>query len=62
LNELKTKHINKKIIMKQTTYSDGQVFFLVVLRMAIGWFILYQGLVKYFDPSWSAAGYLLSSK
>jgi thiosulfate dehydrogenase (quinone) large subunit len=46
----------------KTTYSDGQVFFLVVLRMAIGWFILYQGLVKYFDPSWSAAGYLLSSK
>jgi thiosulfate dehydrogenase (quinone) large subunit len=46
----------------KTTYSDGQVFFLVVLRMAIGWYILYQGLVKYFDPSWSAEGYLMASK
>lgn len=48
--------------MKHVTYSNGQVLFLVALRMAIGWYILYQGMVKYFDPSWSAEGYLLSSK
>lgn len=48
--------------MKQLSYSNSQVTFLVLLRMAIGWYILYQGLVKYFDPSWTAAGYLMSSE
>jgi thiosulfate dehydrogenase (quinone) large subunit len=48
--------------MKHLTYSNGQILFLVALRMAIGWYILYQGMVKYFDPGWSAEGYLLSSQ
>lgn len=48
--------------MKHLSYSNGQVAFLVALRMAIGWYILYQGLVKYFDPSWSAEAFLLSSQ
>lgn len=35
---------------------------LVILRMAIGWHFLYEGLIKVFNPGWSAAGYLLDSK
>ncbi|MBI2431846.1 MAG: DoxX family protein [Candidatus Hydrogenedentes bacterium] len=35
---------------------------LVVLRMAIGWHFLYEGLVKLADPQWTSAGYLLGSR
>lgn len=31
------------------------------LRIAIGWHFLYEGLVKLFAPSWTAAGYLRSA-
>ena len=35
---------------------------IVLLRIAIGWHFLYEGLTKLFDPSWTAAGYLRSSQ
>ena len=35
-------------------------FFL--LRIAIGWQFLYEGIVKLFDPTWSSASYLAGSK
>ncbi len=35
---------------------------LVVLRVAIGWHFLYEGIVKIMNPNWSSAGYLLDSK
>ncbi|HUU29295.1 MAG TPA: DoxX family protein [archaeon] len=35
---------------------------LVLLRLAIGWHFLYEGLVKLYDPNWSSAGYLAESK
>ena len=34
---------------------------LTILRVAIGWHFLYEGLVKLLDPGWSAAGYLESA-
>jgi uncharacterized membrane protein YphA (DoxX/SURF4 family) len=34
---------------------------LSILRIAIGWHFLYEGLTKLFDPSWSAAGFLQSA-
>jgi len=34
---------------------------LTILRVAIGWHFLYEGLVKLFDPEWTAAGYLESA-
>ncbi len=34
---------------------------LTVLRVAIGWHFLYEGLVKLFDPAWTSAGYLQSA-
>lgn len=41
---------------------DTRAFFLVALRVAIGWHFLYEGLVKLFTPSWTSSGYLLDSK
>ncbi|MDH5399802.1 MAG: DoxX family protein [Cyclobacteriaceae bacterium] len=43
-------------------YSGGQRFFLVALRIFIGWHFLYEGLLKLFNPGWSAKGYLLSAE
>ncbi len=39
-----------------------QTTWLVLLRVAIGWHFLYEGLVKVFNPSWSPFGYLMDSK
>ena len=35
---------------------------LAALRIALGWLMLYAGLVKVFNPNWSAAGYLQNAK
>lgn len=43
-------------------YSSFQLFTLVLLRVAIGWHFLYEGIVKLFTPSWSAAEYLSMSR
>jgi len=40
----------------------SQVFFLVALRIAVGWHFLYEGLVKVTSPSWTSSGYLIDSK
>jgi thiosulfate dehydrogenase (quinone) large subunit len=42
--------------------NNTQVFFLVALRLAIGWHFLYEGLVKIFSPGWTSSGYLMDSK
>ncbi len=44
------------------TYSTIQLFWLVVLRVFIGWYFLYEGLAKVFSPKWTAYGYLMDSK
>lgn len=49
-----TKNIN--------TYSRQQLTLLVILRVLIGWHLLYEGIVKLWNPDWSAAGYLRDSK
>jgi thiosulfate dehydrogenase [quinone] large subunit len=43
------------------TYTKAQISWLVVLRVAIGWHFLYEGLVKLMNPNWSSVGYLLDS-
>jgi len=35
---------------------------LLTLRIFIGWHFLYEGIIKWTDPEWSAAGFLKSSK
>lgn len=42
-------------------YSKWQLIALVLLRVAIGWHFLYEGLVKLINPNWSSVGYLLDS-
>jgi len=43
-------------------YSNFQAFFLVGLRILLGWYFLYEGVTKLANPDWSAVGYLMDSK
>ncbi len=46
----------------QPFYSGSQLSLLVILRIAIGWHFLFEGLTKVLSPGWSSIGYLLDSK
>ena len=41
--------------------SSTQKTGLVILRVFIGWHFLYEGLIKWSDPEWSAAGFLTTA-
>ena len=43
-------------------YTGTQKFWLVILRMAVGWHFLYEGLSKLTNPNWSSVAYLLDSE
>ncbi len=43
-------------------YTGSQLSLLVILRIAIGWHFLFEGLTKIFNPGWSSIGYLLDSQ
>lgn len=43
-------------------YTNYQLTALTVLRVLIGWHFLYEGVVKYADPSWSSAAYLKNAQ
>ena len=43
-------------------YSNAQLTVLILLRLAIGWHFLYEGIAKLFTPDWSSASYLDSSR
>jgi len=47
---------------KMSHYSRPQLFWLVALRVFIGWYFLYEGLSKAFSTNWTAFGYLKDSK
>ncbi|MEA3461830.1 MAG: DoxX family protein [Bacteroidota bacterium] len=49
-------------MIKDTDYSKWQFWSLVILRVAIGWHFLYEGIVKLLNPNWSSLGYLMDSK
>jgi thiosulfate dehydrogenase [quinone] large subunit len=51
----------KKNIAEKTYYSNWQIFALTFLRVLIGWHFLYEGLVKFYTPGWTAKTYLLGS-
>ncbi len=42
--------------------TNGRMLALVALRVLIGWHFLYEGLVKFYAPDWTSAGYLSSSR
>jgi thiosulfate dehydrogenase [quinone] large subunit len=48
-------------INENNSYTPIQLTALVILRMMIGWHLLYEGLTKLVDPYWSSSGYLLDS-
>ncbi|MDZ7375742.1 MAG: DoxX family membrane protein [candidate division KSB1 bacterium] len=47
---------------KLANYSTFQLTALVILRMMIGWHLLYAGISKLINPYWSSASYLMESK
>ncbi|MBK8088850.1 MAG: DoxX family protein [Chitinophagaceae bacterium] len=47
--------------MTTQTFSTAQRYGLVVLRILIGWHFLYEGIIKLYNPLWTAKGYLLSA-
>lgn len=49
-------------MIKDTDYSKWQLWSLVILRVAIGWHFLYEGIVKLLNPNWSSLGYLMDSQ
>jgi len=48
--------------MNKKNYSSSQLTGLILLRVAIGWHFLYEGLIKIAAPNWSSYGYLMDSK
>lgn len=42
--------------------NKAQLFWLVSLRVLIGWHFLYEGVAKLANPNWSSVGYLLDSQ
>jgi len=44
------------------SYSTLQIATLVILRLVIGWHILYEGIAKLLNPNWSSIGFLSESK
>jgi thiosulfate dehydrogenase [quinone] large subunit len=52
----------KKDLTSNDAYSGSQLIGLVILRILIGWHILYEGISKLINPYWSSAAYLLDSK
>lgn len=43
-------------------YTGTQITLLVIVRLLIGWHLLYEGLVKFLNPDWTSLHYLLDSK
>lgn len=47
---------------ENTNYSLPRLVLLVALRVAIGWHLMYEGVVKIFQPNWTSYGYLMDSQ
>lgn len=43
-------------------YNKCQLTGLVILRFAIGWYFLYEGLAKFLTPGWTSYSYLMDSQ
>ena len=49
-------------MMSEPKYSARQTWILVILRVAIGWHFLFEGISKLLNPDWSSLGYLMDSE
>lgn len=55
--------MNEELISKsKPRYNSGQAIALVLLRVAIGWHFLYEGVAKLLNPNWSAQPFLMDSQ
>lgn len=52
---------HKTAIMNVPNLTTVQRFALAILRIFIGWHFLYEGVIKAYNPAWTAKGYLLSA-
>ncbi|WP_423129364.1 DoxX family membrane protein [Gaoshiqia sp. Z1-71] len=43
-------------------YTRFQLVFILLLRFATGWHLLYEGVAKLLNPAWSSAGFLQESQ
>jgi thiosulfate dehydrogenase (quinone) large subunit len=48
--------------MDDTKLSRSAMVAITIMRIVVGWHILYEGIAKLTSPSWSAAGYLKASR
>ena len=46
---------------KNIQYHNYQLSVLVILRVLMGWYCLYEGIAKLINPNWSSAPYLMDS-
>ena len=46
---------------KNLQYTSKQLTLLVILRILMGWYCMYEGIAKLINPNWSAAPYLRDS-
>ncbi len=54
--------ISKRKTMGINNLNKSQLNALVFMRVLIGWHFLYEGIIKLYNPSWTAKAYLLSSE
>jgi thiosulfate dehydrogenase (quinone) large subunit len=48
--------------MKDIDMTSTQKTSLILMRILIGWHFLYEGIIKLYNPSWTAKGYLASAE
>jgi len=46
----------------KNNFTKAQVWLLVLLRIAIGWHMLYEGIIKLMNSNWTSGPYLMDSK
>lgn len=46
----------------QITDSKNSRIAITILRILVGWHFLYEGIIKIYNPDWSAKGYLLTAE
>src|SRR5690554_6410693 len=50
------------MMTRKEKYTRSQLIFLLVLRFAIGWHILYEGISKAINSQWTSANFLQESQ
>lgn len=49
-------------MISEKNYTKSQLIFLLTLRFAIGWHVLYEGISKVINPQWTSADFLHKSQ